>query len=44
MRREVGDHKVYSLAQGPITLDYTDEYEEDDESLTAAKKSETECK
>ncbi|XP_078375736.1 uncharacterized protein LOC144659170 [Oculina patagonica] len=40
VRREVGDHKVYSLAQGPITMNYTDEYEQDDGGVTA-KQSKT---
>lgn len=31
---------MYSLGQGPIALDYTNEDEEDDKNLTA-KKSET---
>ncbi|KAJ7375894.1 hypothetical protein OS493_038215 [Desmophyllum pertusum] len=39
-RRDVRDHKVYSLAQGPITVDDTDEYEQEDVNLTE-KKSET---
>lgn len=39
-RRDIRDHKVYSLGQGPIALDYTNEDEEDDKNLTA-KKSET---
>ena len=30
LRREVGHHKVYSLTQGPLTLDYNHEYQEDD--------------
>lgn len=40
-RREVGDRKVYSLAQGPITMDYTNEYEMRDDT-SYEKKSETE--
>ena len=34
---------MYSLAQGPIALDYTNEYEEDDEDLSD-EQSETEGK
>ena len=36
-RRDVTDHKVYSLAQGPVTLDHTNEYEEEDDSITDEK-------
>ena len=40
VRRELGDIKVYSLAQGPITLDNTEEYKREDQNL-ASKRSET---
>ena len=40
VRREVGDHSVYSLAQGPITLDYNNNYQEQDDNPDA-KKMET---
>ena len=32
MRRELGEQKEYSLAQGPITLDYQNAYEQDEEN------------
>ena len=32
LRREVGHHKVYSLAQGPLILDYNNEYQEKDDN------------
>ena len=37
MRRELGEQKVYSLAQGPITLDYQNAYEQEDEKNTSDK-------
>ena len=37
MRRELGEQKVYSLAQGPITLDYTNAYKQEDEKISADK-------
>ena len=37
MRRELGEQKVYSLAQGPITLDYQNAYEQEDEKNTNDK-------
>ena len=42
--RDVEDHNVYSLAQGPITVDYTADHLvdlEDDHLNLAAKKVET---
>ena len=30
-RRQVEDHEVYSLAQGPITIDDKADYEQEDE-------------
>ena len=32
-RRKVGHHSVFSLTQGPITLDYNNEYQEQDDNL-----------
>ena len=37
VRRELGEQKVYSLAQGPITLDYQNAYEQEDEKNTNDK-------
>ena len=37
MRRELGEQKVYSLSQGPITLDYTNAYKQEDEKISADK-------
>ena len=44
VRRDVGGHNVYSLAQGPITMDYAADHLEDledDDLNLAAKKVET---
>ena len=32
MRRELEEQKVYSLAQGPITLDYQNAFEQDEKN------------
>ena len=37
MRRELGEQKEYSLAQGPITLDNQNAYEQEDEKNTNDK-------
>ena len=37
VRRELGEQKEYSLAQGPITLDYQNDYEQEDEKNTNDK-------
>ena len=43
VRREVEDHNVYSLAQGPIILDYNKDYRDEDDNL-ASKKMDQEGK
>ena len=40
VRRDVEDHSMYALAQGPITLDYAVDYQEGHE-YPDAKKTET---
>ncbi|XP_078378574.1 ZP domain-containing protein-like [Oculina patagonica] len=40
VRRELGEYKVYSLAQGPMTLDNTEEYKRGNKNLPS-RKSET---
>ncbi|CAH3173409.1 unnamed protein product [Porites lobata] len=41
LRREVQHHEIYSLAQGPITLDRNKEYKEPDNNLAIDSKVDT---
>ena len=41
LRREVQHHKIYSLVQGPMTLDRNKEYKELDNNLAIGSKVDT---